>query len=136
MTTTEKPMMLCGHAANATNGEGKPSCAICAGIHAGADMVAETPNLEGRLAKCGCGRTEPSSTKLAFFEYCGPGSREATETCKCGYAFAPHTAEGMARNVASNRKTVIEDGRCKIGAFVARGPLEFDRYYCGHSGWD
>jgi hypothetical protein len=100
-------------------------------------MATETqkPDLTGRTAKCSCGNTMPSDSKhLAFFEYCGPGSREATETCKCGFFFSAHTAEGMARNVASNRKTVIEQGKCT--GFVARGPLEFDRYYCGCRGFD
>ena len=131
-------MMKCGHAANATNGDGKPSCAICIGLRAGADEVdTAPPDLSGRQAKCSCGRIEQSDAKrLAFFEYCGLGSRAATEICKCGYADVAHAVEGMARNVPSNRKTVIEDGRCKRGAFDARGPQEFDRYYCGHAGWD
>lgn len=62
-------MMQCGHAANATK-EGKPCCAICAGLVAGSDIVALTPNLVGRKAKCSlCGKIADSSTELAFFEY-------------------------------------------------------------------
>jgi hypothetical protein len=30
-------LMSCGHAANATNERGLPSCAICVGIHPGAE---------------------------------------------------------------------------------------------------
>ena len=131
---SQSAMMKCGHAANATNGHGNPSCAICCGMTPNADIVVDAPDLTGRLAKCSCGRTVPSDLKqCAFFEYCGPGSRVAAESCKCGYAFVAHTVEGMARNVPSNRKTVIEQGKCS--GFVARGPLEFDSYYCGCRGW-
>ena len=120
-------MMKCGHTANATNGEGKPSCAICVGIRAGADEVdIAPPDLTGRQAKCSCGRLEPSDAKrLAFFEYCGSGSPEATNICTCGYASVAHTPEVMARNA-----------RLKCQSFTPRGPREFDRFYCGCRGWD
>jgi hypothetical protein len=91
-------------------------------------------NLAGRTAKCSCGKTQPSGARLAFFEYCGPGSREAVDVCRCGYFLCAHTTEGMARNVASNRRTVIELGKCT--GFAARGPLEFDRFYCGCRGFE
>lgn len=61
-------LMQCGHSANAEH-DGKPACAICIGIIAGATVEDETPNLEGRLSRCGCGHTEPSSLNLPFFEY-------------------------------------------------------------------
>ena len=63
-----KPMMKCGHAANAANSKGEPCCAICVGITAGASEVAPTPALAGRMAKCSCGNLTPSSLDLAFFE--------------------------------------------------------------------
>ena len=66
-----KPMMQCGHAANAVDKDtGAPCCVICAGI-SGADYmtVVTTPDLTGRMARCGCGRQQPSSTGLAFFEH-------------------------------------------------------------------
>ena len=88
--------------------------------------------LTGRTAKCRCGSATPSakaSAERAMFEYCGPGSRIGTEICQCGYANTAHTAHGMAGNVPSNRRTVIEQGKCS--GFVARGPLEFDCYWCG-----
>lgn len=63
-------MMKCGHAANAIIGDGQPVCAICLGIHSGADVVDEEPDLTGRRAECiYCGMTAQSSTNLAFFEY-------------------------------------------------------------------
>jgi len=129
-----RDMMECGHAANATTGNGEPACVICAGVHPGAEKVTAGPNLVGRLAKCGCRRTEPSSTDLAFFEYRGLGSERATIQCKCGYFECAHDPAYMARNVPSNRRTVVEQGLCT--GFVARGPFEFDSYYCGCRGWD
>jgi len=71
-----KPMMRCGHAANATN-EGKPCCCICSGL-SGDDwkVTCDEPDLSGRVAKCAynntvgmCKSTAPSSTELAFFEH-------------------------------------------------------------------
>ena len=65
----DKPMMRCGHAANALE-NGKPVCAICAGIHDGYNQIGNTPNLAGRQARCAyCKRTVPSKTSLAFFEH-------------------------------------------------------------------
>lgn len=69
-----KPMMGCGHAANATDGDGKPSCAICALIHPGASQVVAAPDLTGRVVRCSyfgtkCQSQEPSSTDLAFFSH-------------------------------------------------------------------
>lgn len=65
------PMMKCGHAANATDGNGNPSCAICINIHPGAKIIDDTPpNLEGRKAQCpSCKKTRDSDMSLAFFEY-------------------------------------------------------------------
>lgn len=104
-------------------------------VSVAASVAQSGPELIGRMAKCSCGRTEPSHAKdRAFFEYCGPGSKEATETCKCGFYWCAHVAQYMARNVPSNRKTVVEQGKCT--GFVPRGAQEFDRYYCGHAGWD
>ena len=66
----DKPMMKCGHAANSTDGEGKPVCVICFGLKPGAAEVADEPDLEGREAKCTyCSNKCPSSTNLAFFEH-------------------------------------------------------------------
>lgn len=95
----------------------------------------ENPDLTGRTAECGCGSTEPSSEKLAFFSFRGTGSRAASESCKnCGFYECAHDPAYMSRNVPSNRKTVVEQGKCS--GFTAHGPFEFDRYYCGHAGWE
>jgi len=63
-----KPMMKCGHAANATT-NGKPCCVICSPSN-GWDEVDTSIDIQGRQAKCGsCNSTKPSSTSLAFFEH-------------------------------------------------------------------
>lgn len=91
-------------------------------IHECTTVASRQPDLTGRQARCSCGRIEPSDPEhLAFFEFCGPGSREATLSCECGYHKIAHD---------ENR---IE---CRLGGFKPRGPREFDRFYCGHHGWD
>lgn len=90
-----------------------------------------------RMARCTyCRRVRPSSEReaLPFFEDRGPGSDDAVNHCKCGYHHVAHTVEGMANNVPSNRRTVIEQGKCR--GFEPHGPHEFDAYYCGCRGWD
>src|SRR5262245_15367272 len=117
---SERIFLKCGCAANSMMTragaiEAKPGCAIhdC-------DEPAKHPDLTGRSARCGCGNTAPSAPDLPFFEFCGEGSREAIEVCKCGFNMVAHSKSHF---------------RCKAGGFASRGPLD-DRYYCGHSGWD
>ena len=71
MSKPTKPMMKCGHAANAKKPDGSPVCVICIGIKPEAEQVAdEPPKLDGRTAKCAyCKSTVPSDTRLAFFEH-------------------------------------------------------------------
>ena len=123
-----KPMMECGHAANATDGDGKPCCVICAGIHARSSTPVAAPDLTGRSARCTCGRTVPSSTDLAFFEFRGEGSKAAKETCaKCHYNIVAHPP----RNPKPYAGAPFE--HC---VFEPKGAWEFDSYYCGCRGWD
>lgn len=79
-----KPMMKCGHAANAES-NGKPCCAICAGFNANAFVIAEEiNNLEGRFAKCSyCGNKVPSNNNLIFFKY-QPDQEFDSYYCGCG----------------------------------------------------
>lgn len=69
-----KVMMKCGHAANGeTLPERLPVCVICVGLNAGANQVAEFPDLENRRARCTyygskCQSEIESSLDLAFFE--------------------------------------------------------------------
>ena len=83
------------------------------------------PELTGRISKCSCGSTAPSSPLLPFFEYCGPGSHEATTICACGYHAVSHSPQVMERN----KSLTCTD-------FRPIGPREFDRHYCGCRGVD
>jgi len=123
--------MGCGHAANAVDENGRPACAICAGINPGSDaLVIPPPDLTGREARCGCGRTEPSSTSLPFFEFRGEGSRLALDRCKhCGYSLVAHT-----QKQTRTQKNVVERGECP--GFEPTGAWEFDSFYDGCRGWD
>jgi hypothetical protein len=126
-------MMMCGHTANAHNKTGDPCCVICIGIDAGASRVdTRTIILSGRIAKCDCGKTRPSNSDLAFFEYRGPGSRSAMNYCKhCGYTFTVHTQEWYDKEVARGR---MFPSRC--WTFEPRGDVGHDLFYCGCKGWD
>jgi hypothetical protein len=130
------PLMVCGHAANAVDGNGDPSCAICL-----TTKIDDSPSLVGRSAKCSdtC-RIRPSDRGLAFFEYRGEGSPHATGTCKhCHYNIVAHdpTVEHMAR-IERNGKTRYENFMHEKGQheFEPVGPADYDRYYCGCRGWD
>lgn len=125
MTTT---MLACGHAANAVDtATGEPSCAMCAGLDDGASEPVAMPDLTGRSARCTCGRTEPSSLDLAFFEFRGEGSPRGIDTCKhCAYALVAH--ERKAETGEAHLSRVCDN-------FEPRGPWEFDSFYCGCQGW-
>lgn len=120
-------MMTCGHSANAKRKVGDdwvPACAIC-----NTAQQADTPDLTGRKAIC-CGEDsirDSNPDTLAFFEYRGPGSRTATSTCKCGYAEVGHGKPHVDKHCEKKNG---------VAGFVARGPWEFDKYYCGCRGWD
>lgn len=63
-------MMGCGHAANAVNAHGQPSCVICAGIDPGAGTPVGEPDLTGRRSRCAyCKKESPSALELPFFEH-------------------------------------------------------------------
>ncbi len=118
----EKPIMACGCVANATkrmaDGTEVPACVI----HDETLLMAEAPNLEGRIARCAyCGKEKPSSRGLPFFEFLGEGSPEAKDMCTCGYHRKAHE---------------MDNERRLTHPFKARGPAKFDRYYCGCRGWD
>lgn len=112
-------LLSCGCRANSTS-NGQPSCAVHAGLVPDIHVV-DTPNLDERTAKCGCGQERPSSLRLAFFEYLGPGSPYSKETCECSYHLKAHLSDTRHK---------------KDHPFVAKGPSDTDRFYCGHAGWD
>lgn len=80
-----KPIMKCGHAANAVDKNGNPCCAICVGFTPNAFIVDDrTPDLTGRKAKCFyCGKERESSIELPFFEY-KPDKEYDKFYCGCG----------------------------------------------------
>lgn len=126
-------LMKCGCRSNSLyhgRGDAKidPPIPACV-VHECYEPAATAPDLTGRIAKCGDHAPKPSSLDLAFFEFCGPGSREATDICVCGYATVAH--EKHAGKCPPNSKN-----RSQTGAFKPRGAREFDRYYCGCRGWD
>ena len=116
------PMMACGCAANAKRRIAITGAVIpCCVIHDCIDVVT-SPDLSGRQARCSCGKlVESNPDKAAFLEYRGVGSRHATKLCKCGYTDEAHAKPHIA-------------AKCKT--FTARGPHEFDLFYCGCRGWD
>lgn len=89
-------------------------------VHACDEIAQSRPDLTGRRARCYCGKTQPSSFDLAFFEHRGAGSRPATLSCKCGFYEIAH-------------------GKPHVNAcakFTPRGAQEFDSFYSGCRGWD
>ena len=79
-----KPMMKCGHAANAVDKDGNPCCAICAGYTPDAFIVEDKEiDLTGRKARCAdCGRVTDSRLDLPFFEY-RPNAKYDGYYCGC-----------------------------------------------------
>lgn len=72
-----KPMLKCGHTANAVDGEGKPACAIC-----GCTEKGEEPFLAIRKARCECGKIVSSKMTLPFFRHC-PDKEYDSYYCGC-----------------------------------------------------
>ncbi len=110
-------MMKCGHAKNAII-NGVPGCCFCSCT----ESDEAPPALETRMAKCSCGHTVPSdpSGKLAFFQFKGEGSKEASNTCKnCKYYKVAH-----------------DNNRVPCKSFEPHGAFEFDEFYCGCHGWE
>jgi hypothetical protein len=109
-----KPMMKCGHAANATtiiNGISIPCCVICAAIAPGAYEVQDSvPDLQGRMASC----SYKGSCRERHGRYRDTIYGTFDETT--GHAFAPSSTDLP---------------------FFEHSPKEqFDLYFCGCLGWD
>ncbi len=133
------PMMKCGCAAQGVlkaKGDVKFDPPIPACVVHDCYEVADAPlNLTGRLADCAYlpkgHATKPSSLDLAFFEFRGEGSRDATEICKCGLAKKPHDENGG--KIPARKYAMVPKG---CAGFTPKGSQERDRYYCGCHGWD
>jgi hypothetical protein len=117
----------CGHTTNGTDGDGNPVCVID-----DSRIIAVEVDLSERLARCGyisCGRTAPSSRGLAFFEYKGPGSKSAIESCgNCGSHQVAHQEINPSTKRPGHKHGVCE--------FTPKGDAGYDEYYCGCRGWD
>lgn len=108
-----KPMMMCGHAANAEqilpDGKRIPSCAICIGINPGASIINESPpSLEGKKARCTYFGSVPEGRNHESNYGCKRG-----EPCNCERPSSPDLA-----------------------FFEHKPSAEFDSFYCGCWGWD
>ena len=103
------PMMKCGHAANATDGNGKQCCVICA-PDPSAYEFAEI-DLTGRKARC---------------EYYGQtiGGRGS-----CDYPERARSEDRVCHCEA--------DSNSNLPFFSSHPNKEFDEFYCGCAfGWD
>ena len=117
------------------------------GLMGGTDKTMSTCSRQGCLCQA------PSSPRLAFFTYRGPGSAHAREQCGalaerntpaerrmpndtlCAFTIHAHRAgESYDRNVREGRYSA--SWPALTHEFVPRGPAEHDRFYCGCRGWD
>jgi hypothetical protein len=121
---------------------------------AGTKTEIAAPDLAGRIARCAyhggrkaqgfyssssckngrdaaiCTCEEPSSKDLAFFEYCGDGSRDASLCRHCGMMPTAH---------GSDKRTCPSGGLKKHRpgtSYEPQGDTGHDRFYCGCHGWD
>ena len=89
---TNKPMMKCGHTANAVTGDNKPACAIC-GCTEVSEQVIDLTNRKARCFYYGrvvkhqgrtsrCESESKSSTSLPFFKH-NPESEFDEYYCGC-----------------------------------------------------
>lgn len=107
-----KVLMKCGCAANATDEYGNPCCAIHLGLLSGADIVASTPNLAGRFARC------------VYFGKAKPRRRYANDECNYGC---------RGNNVCKCGKV---PSSLDLAFFEYKPNEEHDKFYCGCFGWD
>lgn len=122
----ERVLMKCGCVAHATckrRGDVvfDPPIPACV-IHECYEVADSKPDLTGRKASCSyrpAGHADvPSSYDLAFFEYRGPGSPEATAKCKCGMHESTHWPRWRVEIKYARRwysQTRVEDVRIEEG---------------------
>lgn len=106
------PLMKCGHTAQGVDENGNPVCVICYGINAGATEIADTPDLEGRKARCAYyGKKFRDNGRGA--NECPVCDRQSGNACRC------------------ERPSSID-----LPFFEWKPDEEFDLFYCGCHGWD
>lgn len=79
-----KPLMKCGHAANAKTDDGEWICALCVGDSRATEKLPPEwmPDLDGREAVClVCGENQPSSLDLRLYQY-RPHANRDTFVCE------------------------------------------------------
>ena len=115
-----------------------PACIV----HECYEVAQTTPCLDGRTAECAYRpkghAIKPSSYDLPFFVYRGPGSPEAEDKCKCGYARNTHYPRWQARIKVIRRwfkherseDVVTREGHCRnedVAKLWAEGETHFFR---------
>lgn len=108
----DPPVMACGCAANAYDGNGDPVCVIHIGFStdAQARTVVDTPNLEGRTARC------------TYNKGGGCGGKEQYRRYECP-RFGCDSDEGVP-------------SRTTLPFFKHQPTMPHDSFYCGCWGWD
>lgn len=76
----DKPLMTCGHVANAVDAATHEPCCVICNCH---EIMQDKPDLTNRVAKCStCGHITKSDFSLPFFEY-RPNLQTDTYYCGC-----------------------------------------------------
>ena len=126
-TRPTPPIMMCGHAANATmKGGTVPSCAICfiRDGDAATTINPDAPSLEGRQMRC-------------TYDRPGSGIKESRREGPSGRTRTIH-ADGDSVRPTDLRAAFLElrpdDGWGHWDDVKAWDP--YDRYYCGCWGWN
>lgn len=102
-----KPMMKCGHAAQAIDGKGDPACVICHPDPEARIVANPAPSLEGRRARCAYYGSVPTGRNHSSNHRC-----KRSDPCLCE-----------------------EDSSATLAFFEHKPGKDFDGFYCGCWGW-
>jgi len=103
------PIMKCGHAAQGKDGDGNWGCVICWPDPRATQIDDTSPDLTGRRARCSY-----YGTRFGRKNECGTCGKTTDGICRCERDSDPK----------------------RLAFFEHRPGEEFDRFYCGCSGWD
>ncbi len=106
------PIMACGDVAQGVDDNNNPVCIIHAGFTPDAKVVAEQPDLEGRLAYCTYDRAKRGKCP-------DQSARKGSVRCEFGCG----TGEGAP-------------SKATMPFFRHQPDQPFDQFYCGCWGWD